>query len=468
MQSKEGFKKNWKFSLVNTDKKTTVRFAPSPTGLLHIGNARAALINWLFARKYDGKFILRIDDTDLERSKKEYELGIYDDLKWLGLNYDETFKQSSRFSRYDEVKDLLIKSGRLYPCYETSEELNFKRKKQLSKGLPPIYDREALSLTESQKQQFTKEGRLPHWRFLLNHEKISWHDMVRGDVEFDGKLLSDPVLIRADGIFLYSLCSVVDDIDYNITHIIRGEDHVANTATQVQMIEAITGKKNHITFGHTTLLMDHEGKALSKRIGSLSLKDLKSKGIEPMAINSLLSRLGTSMPVIPCYKIDEIIDGFEISSFSRTPPRFDYNDLLNINSKLFQSVKFDEIKQLLMEKNIDWLHEKHWDILKSNIKDLSELKFWQNIIYGDIDSKSLVSENKDFYKSALDLLPNTPWDEDTWSSWTKAVSLATGVKGKQLFMGLRKAITGLEHGPEMKNILPLIELDKIKKRLSAL
>lgn len=437
-----------------------VRFAPSPTGLLHIGNARAALINWLFAKKHNGKFILRLDDTDTERSKKSFEQAIYEDMAWLGLHHDETFKQSERFDRYNQVKQQLIDAGRLYPCYETLEELEFKRKRQLAKGHPPIYDRYSLNLNEAQKKELEASGLKPHWRFLLKNEMIKWDDLVRGSVEFQGGLLGDPVLIRADGLFLYSLCSVIDDLDYGVTHIIRGEDHVANTASQLQMFEAISETKNNITFGHTTLLMDEQGKALSKRLGSLSLQQMKENGIEPMAINSLLARLGTSLPVEPVVSMEELAKNFDLSTFSRTPPRFDEKELYTLNHKLYNIIPFSHIKEQLSS----WVKEEHWQIIRSNIHTLKDLESWQKIIIGEIDGNNAIDLN--FIKSSLELLPGKPWNENTWKNWTELLSVKTSLKGKALFMPLRKALTGMEHGPEMKTLILLIGYEKIKNRLN--
>ncbi|MBX9977718.1 MAG: glutamate--tRNA ligase, partial [Alphaproteobacteria bacterium] len=308
-----------------------VRFAPSPTGYLHIGNIRTALINWLFAKKNGGHFLLRMDDTDLERSKPEYELAIIENLEWLGLTHDSFFKQSDRFDRYKEVMDKLIAAGRLYPCYETPEELEFKRKRQLGRGEPPRYDRAALKLTIEEKQALEAQGLKPHYRFLLEDKDVSWHDLSRGDVYFGPGTLSDPVLVRADGAYLYTLTSVVDDVDFEVTHILRGEDHVTNTAVQVQLFEALGRVSGTITFSHTTLLMDKDGSGLSKRIGSLSVGEMRAQGLEPMAICSLLARLGTSLPVQPVLTMDELASHFDLGTFSRNAPRFDLDELKEMN-----------------------------------------------------------------------------------------------------------------------------------------
>jgi glutamyl-tRNA synthetase len=443
-----------------------VRFAPSPTGYLHIGNARAALINYLYSLRNGGEFILRIDDTDLERSKPEYEKAIFEDLAWLGIKHNNTFKQSSRFDRYKEIRDKLIESGRLYPCYETPEELDYKRKRQLAKGQPPIYDRAALSLTDAEIAAFEAEGRTPHWRFKLDHTPITWDDKIRGLVKFDGSQLSDPVLIRADGIFLYSLCSVIDDIDYKITHIIRGEDHVTNTATQIQLFKAVNDEKDHpLTFAHTSLLMDEDGDKLSKRLGSLSLGQMRDSGIEPMAIACLLAKLGTSLPVEPFLTMEELAEPFDLSIFSRTPPRFSEKELWALNHKLYHLMPFSQMQQHLNLAGFGNFSETHWRAVHDNIEKLSDLKPWQDIFFGKITS---TCQDHDFLKTALSLLPEEPWDETTWVTWTQALKEKTGRKGKELFMPLRQALTAMDHGPEMKVLLPLIGRHIALTRLSLL
>jgi len=443
-----------------------VRFAPSPTGYLHIGNARAALINYLYALRCGGEFILRIDDTDLERSKPECEEAIYRDIEWLGIKYSRSFRQSERFDRYNQIRDELIASGRLYPCYETPEDLDFKRKRLMAKGHSPIYDRAALSLTDTEKAAFKAEGRTPHWRFKLDHEPIIWQDMVRGEVKFDGAQLSDPVLIRADGVFLYSLCSVVDDIDYAITHIIRGEDHVTNTATQIQLFKAVNGEKDFpLTFAHTTLLMDEDGHGLSKRLGSLSLGQMREYGIEPMAIACLLARLGTSLPVEPLPTLEELASSFDLSIFSRTPPRFSEKDLWSLNHKLYHLMPFEQVQQRLAAAGYSDFSEAHWRAVHDNIEKIDDLKPWQDIFFGQLKGTCADTE---FLKIALDLLPSGPWDETTWGAWAQSIKEVTARKGKELFMPLRQALTAMDHGPEMKALLPLIGIEKTKHRLCAM
>lgn len=441
-----------------------VRFAPSPTGFLHIGNARAALINWLFARRHvlDGHkaaFMLRLDDTDLERSEEQFEKAIYEDLAWLGLTHDQFAKQSDRFDRYREIMQKLIEADRLYACYETPEELDYKRKRQLSRGEPPIYDRAALKLTQDQIRAFEAEGRHPHWRFKLTPQKIHWFDLIRGDCDFQGEHLSDPVLVRADGQFLYTITSVIDDVDFEISHIIRGEDHVTNSAVQIQLFEALGRDPSTLHFGHTSLLLDAAGGPLSKRLGSLSLGNLREDGVEPMAINSLLARLGTSLPIEPQLTLDDLARDFDLSIFSRTPPRFDPEDLKALNQKLFQIMPFREIqRRIKTEKMTDDI----WTIIRGNIHDLKEITLWEAICFGTITP---IISDQDYLQQALDNLPSDPWDETTWGTWTTKLKEITERKGKELYRPLRLALTGLEHGPEMKQLLPRIGSQKVKLRL---
>jgi glutamyl-tRNA synthetase len=442
-----------------------VRFAPSPTGMLHIGNARAALINWLFAKKHKGVFMLRLDDTDLERSEERFAKAILEDMAWLGLTHQEFAKQSDRFDRYKQAMQRLIDSGRLYPCYETAEELDFKRKRQLAKGQPPIYDRAALELTFEQKAELEKQGRKPHWRFKLEPGVISWDDLVRGHVEFHGERLSDPVLVRADGAYLYTITSVVDDLDFAITHILRGEDHVTNTAVQMQLFAALKGSPVDIKFGHTTLLMDAEGKGLSKRLGSLSLAQMREDGIEPMAINSLIARLGTSLPVEPVLDLEVLAENFDLGTFSRTPPRFDEQELALLNHKLFHIMPYEMVKDRLNDTHTYNIDTYIWEVIRNNLHTLKDVKEWEAICHGEI--KGTVSpEDKEYIQTALDCLPEAPWSSETWSSWTGILKEKTSRKGKTLFMPIRQALTGMDHGPEMKDLLPIIGYERAKKRLT--
>lgn len=448
-----------------------VRFAPSPTGLLHIGNARAALINWLLMRHYqlngeEAHFLLRQDDTDLERSQEEYAQAIQEDLSWLGITHDAFVKQSDRFDRYGELMEKLVDEGRLYPCYETPEELNFKRKQQMGRGQPPIYDRASLTLTNEQKSVYEKEGRQPHWRFLLEDKEIQWNDLIRGETNFQGNHLSDPVLVRADGAFLYTITSVIDDIDFDITHIIRGEDHVTNTAVQLQLFEAFNAimkrSSQPLYFAHTTLLHDQDGGPLSKRLGSLSLRTLREEGIDPMAVNSLLAHLGTSRPVEMKLTMDELAADFDLSIFSRTPPRFDMNDLKILTRKGYQLLSYEGAKERLNKVGVSQMSEPLWNLIRGNLKTLEEAKQWEFICFGDINGKI---EDPDYLSLALESLPEGPWDAQTWSHWTSVVKEKTGRKGKELFMPLRQAITGFDHGPEMKDLILLIGRERIVQRL---
>lgn len=448
-----------------------VRFAPSPTGLLHIGNARAALINWLLMRHYqlqgkEAHFLLRQDDTDVERSKEEYAQAIQEDLAWLGITHDSFARQSDRFDRYTEVMKKLVDSGRIYPCYETSEELAFKRKQQMGRGQPPIYDRAALKLTQQQKEAYEKEGHHPHWRFLLEEGEIVWHDLVRGRTNFQGSHLSDPVLVRADGAFLYTMTSVIDDIDFDITHIVRGEDHVTNTAVQLQLFEAIYKILNQpmklVHFAHTTLLLDQDGSPLSKRIGSLSLRGLREEGIDPMAINSLLARLGTSQPIEMKLTLDELAENFDLATFSRTPPRFDMHDLETLTRKGYQLLSREAAQSRLEKVGAGDLSPELWDLIRGNLKSMEEVQQWQAVCEGDIQPKI---EDPSYIQTAVELLPEGSWDQETWKTWTTAVKEKTGRKGKDLFMPLRQALTGFDHGPEMKDVLLLIGREKALHRL---
>ncbi|MBX2833797.1 MAG: glutamate--tRNA ligase [Micavibrio sp.] len=439
-----------------------VRFAPSPTGMIHIGNARTALITWLFTRSQNGHFLLRIDDTDKERSKVEYEEAVEEGLNWLGMDWDEKANQKNRTDIYDKKIDELKKSGRLYACYETPEELSLKRKTQLSRGKPPIYDRGSLNLSDEQINKYEADGRSPHWRFKLDHTTIEWDDLIRGKVKFEGTDLSDPVVIRENGQPLYHLCSVIDDIEFGITHIVRGEDHVTNTATHVQMFEALNGAAP--TFAHLPLIADAEGAKLSKRIGSLSIDDLeKSEGLEPMAIVSLLARLGTSEPIEPYANMQPLIDSFDFSKFSRGTPKFDTIELIRLNSRLIHEADYDDVKARLNELGLSELDEEFWLIVRPNLEKLSDIKMWWNVAREPIES---VIEDPEFIKEAAALLPPAPWTDQTWSEWTASVKEKTGRKGKQLFMPLRLALTGMEHGPELNNMLLLIGPETAKQRLA--
>jgi glutamyl-tRNA synthetase len=436
---------------------TIVRFAPSPTGRIHIGNARAALLNWLFALKTGGQFILRYDDTDTARSTQEYADGIATDVAWLGIKPSRVEWQSKRFGRYDEVAADLRASGFLYPCYETADELDRRRKRQQARGLPPVYDRASLNLTAEEKAAFEAQGRKPHWRFKLAQKPVEWNDMIRGSVHIDTATLSDPVLIREDGTYLYTLPSVIDDIDFAITHVIRGEDHVVNTAAQIEICKAIGGAVP--AYAHYSLLNGADGKGLSKRLGSLSIQSFRDEGLEVMAVVSHAALLGTSDNIHPCADYQELVDNFDLGKLSRAPARFDEVELRALNAKLLHMLPWDAVAD-----RIPYGNEAFWLAIRGNIEKLSDAKAWADIVTQDMKPEVAV-EDKDFIAAARSALPAEPWDANTWKLWTEAVKTATGRKGKPLFMPLRQALTGLDHGPELAALLPLIGRDKALARL---
>tara|TARA_Y100000589_G_scaffold56285_1_gene46608 strand:+ start:2141 stop:3469 length:1329 start_codon:yes stop_codon:yes gene_type:complete len=435
------------------------RFAPSPTGLLHLGNIRTALINWLYARTHNGKFILRIDDTDQERSKDEYISKIKYDLEWLGIDYDDTFNQSSRFERYREQFEKLKADGRIYPCYETPEELERKRKLQMASGGKQVYDRSSLSLTDEEKRSYEDDGRKPHWRFLLQTERLKWNDLLKGELDIDLTSLSDPVLFREDGVPLYTFSSAVDDIDYNITNVIRGDDHTSNTAVQIEIINAID--KNRITFAHHALLKASSGDKLSKRDNVISIDSFRKSNLEPLAILSLLATIGTSQSIELKDSLNQIISEFKLETISTSPGRIEIDVLNALNKKQVQKLNFDEVSERL--KNIDEkIDEKFWNTIRSNLETVEGVKQWSDIVF---DSKSIEAEDKEYIKSAMELIPDDPWDENTWELWTSAIKEKTGRKGKELFLPLREAFTGMSHGPEMKLLIQLIGREKILERV---
>jgi glutamyl-tRNA synthetase len=438
----------------------TVRFAPSPTGYLHVGNLRLATVNWLFARQKGGQFILRLDDTDVERSTAEFAAAIERDLAWVGLGWDRLERQSDRLARYDEAASRLKAAGRLYPCYETAEELSLKRKSLLNRGLPPIYDRAALKLTAAERAALEAEGRRPHWRFKLAHAPIAWDDLVAGPLHFEGASMSDPVLIREDGRPLYALSSVVDDVDFGITHVIRGEDHISNTAAQVQMFEALGAAPP--AFAHIALLADAEGDKLSKRLGSLSASALREEGIEPLALVSFLATLGTSEDIAPHRDMAELIAAFSFDKFSRSVARFDAADLKRLNAKLLHGLSFEQVEKRLHELGLPHANLAFWEAVRGNLERVEDARLWWNVAHGRI---APVAEERDFLDEAARRLPPAPWDETTWGAWTSAVKTATGRKGKALFMPLRLALTGLDHGPELALLLPMIGRDTALARL---
>jgi glutamyl-tRNA synthetase len=438
------------------------RFAPSPTGNLQLGNIRTAVIAYLYARKAEGKFILRIDDTDLERSKDEYTHNIKRDLEWVGMVWDDYRHQRGREDVYNAARDQLIAAGRLYPCYETEEELGLRRKVQLASGKPPIYDRASLSLTAEQIEKYKAEGRQPHYRFKLNYEPIAWNDHVRGPVVLNGKDFSDPVLIREDGSPLYHLCSVVDDAEYGVTHVVRGEDHVSNTAFHIQMFEALGAKPPE--FIHLPLMFDDEGKKLSKRAGSLAISALREEdGFEPVTVSAFLSRLGTSQPIEPCATMEEVIANFDIATFGKSNPRFIYEDMLRLNSRIIHNMPYEVAKKRLEEINLETVTEEFWNTARPNLTVLKDIKDIWRVAHGPVTPNI---EDKQFASDAASLLPSGEWNTETWSQWVAAVKEKTGRAGKQLFMPLRQALTGMDHGPEMANLLPLIGYDRALARLN--
>ena len=434
---------------------TTTRFAPSPTGYLHIGNLRAALFNHLIARKAGGSFILRIDDTDPERSKPEYEDAIREDLTWLGLTWDRLERQSTRLERYEAAAGELRAAGRLYECFETPTELDLKRKKQLNMGRPPVYDRAALALSEAEKDRLRAERGPGYWRFRLDHERIEWQDGILGPLSIDATSVSDPVLIRADGQFLYTLASVCDDIDHGITDVVRGADHVTNTATQIQIIRALGAEPPR--FAHHSLLTGPQGEALSKRLGTLSLRDLRAEGVEPMALLSLMARLGSSDPVELRASLDDLAAGFDLGRFGAAPTRFDKADLFPLTARYLQSLPLSAVADRVAALGVpDDLAERFWMVVRENITTLNDMAGWWDVFQGK--ATPLVDEaDRAFVAEAFDLLPDPPYDETTWAGWTAAVKAQTGRKGRALFMPLRKAITGRETGPEMADVMALMQ-----------
>ena len=434
------------------------RFAPSPTGWLHVGNVRTAIINYLFAKAHNGKFMLRIDDTDLERSKQEYANAIVYDLNWLGLKWDIFAKQSERFERYNMARDQLIADCRLYECYETVEELDAKRKLQLSSGRPPIYDRAALKLSDAQKQEYKSQGRRPHYRFLLKDTPIVWKDLVRGDMRFEASNLSDPILIREDGTMTYMISSTIDDIDFCISHVIRGEDHLSNTALQLQLFEAM-GAVNLPIFGHLSLITSKEEK-ISKTVGGFDIKSLREdSAILPMAIHSLFSALGSSMHIVPYKNLLEI--PFDISKFSRNPANYSFEDLLRLNHKIITQMSFEEAKDI-MDHSMNEMKEEFWYIIRPNLNNLKEAKLWWDIYNAEEITHNV---DQDFLSQERNLLPDGEITQETWSKWAEVIAGAMYKKPRDIYMNLRQAITGLSHGPEMSKILPLIGREKILHRL---
>jgi glutamyl-tRNA synthetase len=433
----------------------TTRFAPSPTGWIHVGNLRTALMNYLIARQNNGTFILRLDDTDQERSKQEYIDGLKADLAWLGITYDRVEQQSKRMARYAEAAEELKAAGRFYECFESPVELDLKRKKQLNMGKPPVYDRAALHLTEAQKEAFRAEGRQGYWRFKLDQERIEWTDGIIGPISIDAASVSDPVLIKADGQVLYTFASSVDDVDMGVTHIVRGADHVTNTATQIQIMQALGGVPP--TFAHHSLLTGPQGEELSKRLGVLSLRDPRARGVEPMALLSLMARLGSSKPVELASSMDDLVAGFDIGSFGAAPTKFDAEDLFPLTRHHVQALPLAAVKDRVLALGVPEAEaEAFWAVAKGNITVLDDLGQWWTL-FRDGAEPVVDDADRDFVRQALALLPAKPWTTATWGEWTAAVKEATGRKGKDLFRPLRRALTGRDAGPEMADVMPLLQ-----------
>lgn len=438
-----------------TSKPTITRFAPSPTGYIHVGNLRTALMNYMIARKAGGTFILRLDDTDQERSKQIYIDALLEDLEWLGLHWDRIERQSLRYDRYRETAAELRAAGRFYECFETPVELDLKRKKQLNMHKPPVYDRASMRMTDAEKAKARAEGREGYWRFRLDLERIEWVDGIIGNVSIDAASVSDPVLIRADGQILYTFASSVDDIDMAVTSIVRGADHVTNTATQIQIMKAMGGTPPD--FAHHSLLTGPQGEELSKRLGTLSLRDLRARGVEPMALLSLMARLGSSKPVEIASSMAELIEGFDIGSFGSAPTKFNAEDLFPLTRAHVQSLPLADVAGKIKALGVpDDKAELFWNVAKANITVLADLEGWWTL-FRDGATPVVDDEDRDFVAAAFAMLPEGPWTTATWGEWTAAVKEATGRKGKTLFRPLRRAVTGLDAGPEMSDVMPLLQ-----------
>ena len=436
-----------------------VRFAPSPTGLLHVGNARIALANWCLTRHEGGRFLLRLDDTDTERSRPEFAQAIEEDLRWLGLDWDEFLRQSDRLALYAAAAERLKAGGRLYPCLETEEELTFKREQRARQGKPPIYDRAALKMTKEQLARAMANGKQPHWRFLLSGGSVEWQDGVLGRRNVKLTSLSDPVLIRADGSFLYTFTSVVDDLDTGITDVVRGEDHVTNTGIQADILAALGGDPRRVRFAHLPLLTDADGGPLSKRTGSVGLRQLRRDGVEPAALAGYLAALGTSGDPVPANPVD-LVAGFDLGRVSHSAARFDPKQLLGLNRKWLHGLPFAAVQDRLPAG----ANEQFWLAVRGNLDLLREARDWWEVVSGDIVP---LYEGADagLLRNAAATLPEEPWDEATWPAWTSVLSAQSGRKGRSLYLPLRRALTGEEHGPDLRVLLPLIGRDRALRRL---
>jgi glutamyl-tRNA synthetase len=441
-----------------------VRFAPSPTGRIHIGNARVALFNYLYAASHHGRFVLRFDDTDFARSTREFARGIEIDLAWLGVAPDATVRQSGRVALYEAAAEKLRAAGRLYPCFETAEELEKRRKMQQARGLPPVYDRAALRLSDADRARLEGEGRKPHWRFLLEAGAVAWNDLIRGDAHIDCAALSDPVLIREDGSFLYTLPSVADDIDLKITHVIRGEDHVTNTAVQLQLFAVLAPGAPPPVFAHHNLLVGAGGEGLSKRTGSLSIASLREEGYEALAVAALATLTGSSDSVHAVRSLAELGASFDLAHVSRNPARFDPADLATLTHRTLALFEYEDVRERLAARTIvGFKAEPLWLAARGNLSRFDDILRWWRVVEGEIEMKQ---EDPAFLAEAAKLLPMEPWDQTSWGQWTSAVKTATGRKGKALFHPLRLALTGQETGPELSLLLPLIGHAKVLGRLT--
>jgi glutamyl-tRNA synthetase len=436
------------------------RFAPAPTGHLHVGNIRTALHNFLWARRNGGRFLLRLDDTDRARSSESFAQGIREDLAWLGLQPDAEHRQSDRFDRYEAALERLKAAGRVYPAYESAQELDLKRKVQLGRGKPPVYDRAALALSNDERAEREAEGRSPHWRFKLDHSApIEWNDLIRGPQHFDPALLSDPIVRREDGSWLYMLPSAVDDIDLSVTHVVRGEDHVTNTALQVQMFEALGAAPP--AFAHEALLVGSEGK-LSKRLGSLGVEGMRKAGVEPIALLAKLARIGTSLPVEPVAELAPLIESFDFATFGRAPARFDMEELAALNARVIHQLPFAAVAERLPAG----MDEAAWLAIRPNLSSVPQSMDWWHIVEGPITA-AIGAEDRAFLTFAAEEAERIDWSDSPWAQLVAALKPRSGRSGKALFLPLRRALTGRDHGPEMAALLPLIGRGQAIERLRA-
>ena len=440
---------------------TVTRFAPSPTGRLHVGNMRTALINWLFARKAGGRFILRLDDTDAERSTEAFAQGIREDMAWLALSWDAEERQSARLGRYEEARAALVASGRLYPCYETPEELELQRGLMRARGQAPVYDRAALKLSASRRTELEAQGRRPHWRFRLGDASVAFDDLIRGPVRFEAGHVSDPVLVRADGVPTYTLASVVDDIDFGVSHVIRGEDHVANTAVQIELIAALGGPQ--IAFAHHPFLVAADGEGLSKRKGSAAIAELREAGVEAMALASWLARIGTSDAIEPAYAMADLVTSFDLTKISRNPPHYEPGDVAALSRRWLHGAPWEAVAESLDVLGLPGAGEAFWYAVRGNLDRLEDAADWWAVCTGPV---APVIEDAAFAAQAAALLPGEPWDGETWKAWTGDLKEASGRKGKALFLPLRLALTGREHGPELAALLPFVGRERTLARLA--